>query len=94
MTGEINMRTITLKQAQIDIQDIMNYSLTTHDEVNIASEQGAVIMIPQEDYDAMQETLKLLSDKQSFKALLNAHETRQKGEIPPSHSVKDVFCDL
>jgi len=88
------MKTITLKQAQTDIQDIIRYSLTTHDEVNIASEQGAVIMIPQEDYDAMQETLKLLTDKQSFKALLDAHETRKKGEIPQSYSVKDIFCDL
>jgi len=51
-------------------------------------------MIPQEDYDAMQETLKLLLDKQSFKALLDAHEIRKKGEIPLSYSVKDVFCDL
>ena len=39
-------------------------------------------MIPQEDYEAMQETLKLLSDKQSFKALLDSHETRKKGKYP------------
>ncbi|WP_428356103.1 hypothetical protein [Methyloprofundus sp.] len=51
-------------------------------------------MIPQEDYEAMQETLKLLSDKQSFKALLDSHETRKKGKIPQSHSIKDIFCDL
>jgi len=88
------MKTITLKQAQNNIQDIIQYSLSTHDEVNIASDQGAVIMIPQEDYDAMQETLRLLSDKQSLKALLDSHETRKKGENPQSYSIKDIFGDL
>ncbi|SHN93045.1 hypothetical protein BHECKSOX_2089 [Bathymodiolus heckerae thiotrophic gill symbiont] len=88
------MKTFTLKQAQADFQEIINYSLKTHDEINISSDNGAVIMIPQDDYDEMQETLRLLSDKLSLKALLEAHEARKNGEIPKSYSIKDVFCDL
>ena len=88
------MKTITLKQAQADFKEIINYSLKTHDEVNIASENGAVIVMPQEDYDAIQETLRLLSDKHSLNALLSAHELRKKGESPKSYTIKDVFGDL
>lgn len=88
------MKTLTLKQAEKDIQGIIAYSLETHDEVNIASDKGAVILIPQEDYEEMQETLRLITDKQSLKALLNAHDARKKGEIPKSYTIKDVFSDL
>ena len=88
------MKTITIEQANADFQKIINYSLTTHDEVNIASDKGAVIIIPQEDYEAMQETLRLLSDKQSLKALLDGHEARKKGKKIKSYTVKDVFSDL
>ncbi len=88
------MKTITLDQANADFQKIINYSLKTRDEVNIASDQGAVVVIPQDDYEAMQETLRLLSDKQSLKALLDGHEARKKGKKIKSYSVKDVFSDL
>ena len=88
------MKTITIEQASADFQKIINYSLKTHDEVNIASDEGAVIIIPQEDYEAMQETLRLLSDKQSLKALLDGHETRKKRKKLKSYTVKDVFSDL
>lgn len=88
------MKTITLEQATINFQEIINYALRTHDEVNIASNKGAVILIPQEDYDAMQETLKLLSDKQSLKALLKSHDLRKNGKQPKSYTIKEVFSDL
>ena len=88
------MKTITLEQATADFQKIIDYALQTHDEVNIASNNGAVVLIPQEDYEAMQETLKLLSDKHSLTALLKAHEARKKGEKPESYTIKEVFSDL
>ena len=51
-------------------------------------------MLPQEDYESMQETLRLLMDKNSLRALLDGHNVREKGLIPKSYSVEDVFSDL
>lgn len=88
------MKTITFSQANQDLIGHINYSLKTHEEVNIASENGAIIMLPQEDYEAMLETVRLLSDKKSLKALLDAHSQRDNGFEPVSYKVEDVFGDL
>jgi len=88
------MKTVTIKQANSDLIGHINYILRTHEEVNIASENGAIVMIPQDDYEAMQETLRLLQDKKSLKALLDGHEQRDKNQVIQSYSVEEVFSDL
>lgn len=88
------MKTITLAQANQDLIGHINYSLKTHEEVNIASENGAIVMLPQEDYESIMETLRLLGDKKSLKALLDAHASRDQGIEPVSYNVEDVFGDL
>jgi len=88
------MKTITLEQANRDLIGHINYSLRTHEEINIASESGAIVMIPQDDYESMKETLKIISDKKSLKALLDSHDARDKGMSPKSYSTEEVFGDL
>ncbi|MDX9799342.1 MAG: hypothetical protein RBT05_10855 [Bacteroidales bacterium] len=88
------MKTITLEQANKDLISHINYSLKTHEEVNIASESGSIIMLPQEDYESIMETVRLLGDKKSLKALLDSHAQRDQGREPISYNVKDVFSDL
>ena len=88
------MKTITLAQASQDLIGHINYSLKTHEEVNIASENGAIIMLPQEDYESIMETVRLLADKKSLKALLDAHAQREQGDEPKSYRAEDVFSDL
>lgn len=88
------MKTITLEQANKDLISHINYSLKTHEEVNIASSNGAIVMLPQEDYDAIMETLRLLADKKSLNALLQSHSQRDNGVEPKSYNIEDVFGDL
>ena len=88
------MKTITLEQANQDLISHINYSLATHEEVNIASSNGAIVMIPQVDYESMQETLRLLADKKSLKALLVSHDARDKNIDQKTYKVEDVFSDL
>ena len=88
------MRTITIEQATNNLQQHINYSLDTHEEINIASNNGAIVMIPQLDYESMQETLRLLSDKKSLKALLDGHNSRDLNQPFKSYSVKEVFSDI
>ncbi len=88
------MKTITLEQASKDLLSHINYTLSTHEEVNIASSNGAIVMIPQDDYEAMQETLRLLADKKSLKALLDGHEARDNHAPIKSYTAEEVFGDL
>ena len=88
------MKTVTLEQANQDLIGYVNYTLSTHEEVNIASKNGAIIMLPQDDYESMMETLRLLGDKKSLKALLDSHTLRDQGKEVVSYSVEEVFSDL
>jgi len=88
------MRTITLNQASLELSKFINYSLETKEEINIASDNGAVILLPQVDYESMIETLRLISDKKSLKALLESHGIRDGGDEPKAYSISEVFSDL
>lgn len=87
-------KTVTIGQLNNDILSIINYSLKTHDEVNIATDNGSVIVLPQEDYESMQETLRLLMDKKSLSALLQSHIDRENKDSPTTYTVEEVFSDL
>ncbi len=88
------MKTVTIEQAMTDLINMIKDSLKTREEISIATNDGAVIILPQEDYESMQETLKLLMDKKSLRALLKAQNEREDGIIPKSYDVEDVFDDL
>lgn len=88
------MRTITFEEANSDMLSTINYSLETHEEINIATSKGAVVIIPQDDYESMQETLRLLQDTKSLKALLDSHTNRDNKIKNESYNIKDVFSDL
>ncbi len=80
------MVSTTLEKADNDFKNIVYNMLLSNEEVSIVSDKGAVVMLTQKDYESMQETLRLLSDKKSLKALLDAHQKRD--------SVTEVFSDL
>jgi len=88
------MLSITLENANSNLSNMVYHALDSSEEITIASNRGAVVMIAQDDYNAMQETLRLLSDKKSLKALLDSHQVRDNGELIKSYSVLEVFNDL
>lgn len=88
------MKTITLEQANQDLISHINYTLDTHEEVNISSTNGAIVMISQVDYESMQETLRLLADKRSLKALLDSHESRDNNTPLKTYNIEEVFSDI
>ena len=88
------MRTITYEQANSDLMTHINYTLSTNEEINIASPNGAIVMIAQNDYESMQETLRLLSDKKSLRALLDGHYKRENNIDIQSYTIEDIFSDI
>lgn len=84
----------SLENIHHDITGTIYHAIDTNEAVSIATPKGAVVVIEQRDYEAMQETLRLLSDKKSLKALLDAHALRDNNQPLPSYSVEEVFSDL
>ena len=70
------MRTVTLDQAVDDLKNIIQRTIQDKDEPVIASNEGAVVMLEENEWSNVKETLRLLSDKESLAALLESHAIR------------------
>lgn len=88
------MQFYTLQQASADLAQVIANMVRDQDEAVIVSESGAVVLLSQEQFVSMQETLRLLSDRCSLNALLAGHAQRDAGYRPDSLSVDQVFHDL
>lgn len=88
------MKTVTLDNAVINLQHIIANTLSNQEETIIVTDNGAVVMIDKKNWEGIIETLRLLRDKKSMKALLEGHQQRLKKGKPQGKSVKEVFNDL
>ena len=84
----------SLEQINSNLPATLYRAIESSEEVSIATPKGAVIVIPQEEYDSMRETLRLLSDKRALSALLEGHRQRDAGEKPAGYSVSEAFGEL
>lgn len=88
------MRTVTLDQAIGDLKNIIQRTIQDKDETVIASNEGAVVMLEENEWSNVKETLRLLSDKESLTALLESHAIRDRREEPESVSPEEAFKDV
>lgn len=88
------MRTITINKAIKELPKLIEKIIEDHEELVIASDKGAIIMIDQSEWDSMQETIRLLKDKKSLSALLESHRMRDEKINPQSKIIDEVFSDL
>jgi len=78
----------------INLSNMVHHALETHEEVSIVTSQGAVVILAQDEYDSMKETLRLLHDKKSLSALLESHKHRDNHTPSTSCTVLEAFNDL
>ncbi len=82
------MNTLSLREATSNLPNIIENTIKNSDETLIVTDFGAVIMIEKEYWE---ETLRLLRDKKSLAALLEGHQLRDQGIIPPGKTINEVF---
>ena len=75
------MQFYTVEQASEHLEEVITQAIFNQEEAAIVSENGAVILVPQEEFDAMQETLRLLVNPRALKALLAGHARREEGGL-------------
>lgn len=73
------IQTITLNKAQADFATLMELAINKHSQFRIASEQGGVILISEEDYDNLLETLELLSKPDFYDSIQQADQEIENG---------------
>ncbi len=88
------MQFYTVQQASAGLGEVIARAVHDHEEAAIVSECGAVILIPQDEFDSMRETLRLLSDQRALHALLTGHAERDAGHLSDVPTVEQLFHDL
>jgi PHD/YefM family antitoxin component YafN of YafNO toxin-antitoxin module len=88
------MNPIGIRQAVRNLPQLIRHTLDNCEETIIVSDKGAVVMIDQDEWEKMKETLRLFCDKKSLNALLEGHRIRESGNTPDSVSIEEAFRDL
>ena len=88
------MYPIGVQQASRTLPKIIRDTVINCEETIIVAEEGSVVMIDEREWEHIKETLKLLQDKDSLKALLEGHKERDKGNSSESISTEEAFHDL
>jgi PHD/YefM family antitoxin component YafN of YafNO toxin-antitoxin module len=88
------MRTVTLDKAINDLENIIYRTIHDNDETVIASNEGSVVVLNENEWSNIKETLRLLSDKESITALIESHAIRDQGRKPEGLSPEEAFSDV
>ncbi|MBC8182111.1 hypothetical protein H8E88_13430 [candidate division KSB1 bacterium] len=88
------MNAIGVQKAITMFPELIQNTIENCEETVIVSDNGAVVLIDQREWESMMETVRLFQDKTSLKALLDGHETRKKGVSPDHVNIKEAFYDL
>jgi len=88
------MTTIALKNIENNFSALFDSVIQNRDELTVVSESGSVVIIEQNDWNRIQETLNLLRDNKSLECLLEGHKLRDAGLAPNSKTTDQAFNDL
>jgi len=88
------MNTITINNAISNFPQIVNNTIKNFEETLIVGDQGAVVLISQQEWDSMMETIRLLRDKKSLKSLIEGQNIRKKGLKSKGKTITQAFYDI
>ena len=82
------MTTLTASKARQNLFMLLQKSIKGHVPIKIVSQTGDAIIISQEDYESLLETLELLSQPEMAKSI---HEARADIKAGRTKSLKEIF---
>ena len=84
------MKTITASKARSGLFNLLKMTIRGHRQVRITSKEGSVVLISENDYENLIETLELLSIRGFKKSIQEADMEIDKGE---TYSIDEVFSE-
>ncbi|MBF0473349.1 MAG: type II toxin-antitoxin system Phd/YefM family antitoxin [Nitrospirae bacterium] len=88
------MNTISLQKASDNLTQIVNSTIRNNEETLIVSDDGCVVLINQDEWENMKETLSILNDETSLKALVEGHRDRLQNKQIKAKTINEAFYDL
>ncbi len=92
------MQAISYSEARNNLKTYLDYVDQNHDAVTIVRQNGGnIVMITEDDYNSINETLYLLSSKNNRKNLLDAIKNKGKGKrviVKSQDDIKNLFKNL
>ena len=82
------MKTLTASQARAQLFSLLKNTVKGHRLVRIKSKEGSAVVMSEEDYESMVETLELLSIKGLKESIDEADAEIEKGEL---YTIDEVF---
>jgi len=82
------MKTLTATEARSDLFNVIKKVVKGHRQFRVTSKQGGVIVVSEDDYESLLETLALLSTPGVLKGIRKAKQEIKKGQ---TYSMKEVF---
>ena len=82
------MTTFTATQARQELFDLVKKSIRGHMPIRITAKDGNAMLISEEDYESLIETLELLSTPGMLKSIREAKEDIKHGR---TKSLKEIF---
>jgi antitoxin YefM len=88
--GGVYMETMTATEARSNFFGLIKKAVAGHKQFRVTSRQGEVIVMSQEDYENLLETLELLSTPGLLKGVRKAKKDIQQGH---TYSLDEVFSE-
>ena len=82
------MTTLTVTQARQNLFDLLKKSVKGHVPIKITSKTGDAVLISEEDYEGLIDTLELLSTPEMAKSI---HEAKEDIKAGRTKSLKEIF---
>ncbi len=85
------MIAISINNAKKDIEKYIRATIDNHEETIITTDEGAVVMITQDYWNEIMETLNLIRDKRALKALNSNFEKKKNGKRPKGKTIEEIL---
>lgn len=82
------MKTITATDARTDLFSIVKDAVKGHKQYTITSKEGRAVLISEEEYESLIETLELLSQPRLRESIAKSMKQVEKGE---TYSMDEIF---
>jgi len=87
------MQIMTVAEAQEKLSDLPRQLASGHEEIVLTHSDGNMVLISMKEWESVKETLRLLSDREAMRALIESFENRDRG-LSSGKPFEEVFSDL
>ncbi len=88
------MQVVSISEARKRLFELRDHIVNDHEHVIVTHKNGNMVMISMDDWEAYQETFRLLNDQAALRAVLQSIDDREHGRQRAGKTLEDVFPDL